>query len=369
MQTARKRKQTKPQTKPVVINNLDDEKPHGKLTQLLRVLVTYKPQLFLFLTILLTLVYINWPVPKLTTHAQHWRDSGYLFKYEGNKVFYQDIISLKRPVKLQPILLILHGFPTSSYDWKNLIPNLHLRFRRIVIPDMLGFGFSDKPKEHEYSIKEQATIMEELLLSLKVTDFHILAHDYGDSVAQELLARVNNSGHRFNIKSVCLTNGGILPDNHQPLFIQKLMLVPVLNTLIARLSNSYIFTSRLSSVFGADSKPSADALSEFWSIVRHKEGNLVLPAVLQYLPERQANKDRWVTALQQTAIPLHLIYGPLDPINTPNMFLNTYKNLVNHSTVSILENTGHYPHLENEVGFMNFYNEFLDKVEREFYHL
>ena len=127
--------------------------------------------------------------------------------------------------------------------------------------------------------------------------------------------------------------------------------------------------SRLSSVFGPSTQPSKGDLYEFWSIVRHKEGHLAMPSLLQYLPERQEHKKRWISALVGTTLPLHLIYGPLDPINTPEEFLETYKGLIPHSTISVLENTGHYPFLEDENAFMTAYLEFLDRVQREFYEL
>ena len=43
------------------------------------------------------------------------------------------------------VLLCLHGFPTSSFDWYKVWPDLKLNFNRIIAPDLLGFGFSDKP--------------------------------------------------------------------------------------------------------------------------------------------------------------------------------------------------------------------------------
>ena len=55
--------------------------------------------------------------------------------------------------------------------------------------DFLGFGFSDKPENHTYTISEQAIVVEALLLNLGVKSCHILSHDYGDTVALEILAR------------------------------------------------------------------------------------------------------------------------------------------------------------------------------------
>lgn len=374
MQSTRKRKQQNARNRNYVVDeDEEDERTmfRGAFRRSQIWLKMHKKQFLMFSSIILLMVYVYWPPPRLSRHAQHWRDSSYVYKYQEKKIFYQDILSLKRPVRMHPVLLILHGFPTSSYDWRHLIPDLHRKFRRIIIPDMLGLGFSDKPSGHEYSVMEQATIVEELMASLKITGVHVLAHDYGDTVAQELMARSNEPGrlNTINIRSLCLSNGGILPDNHQPLLIQQLLLVPGLNHVMSRLSNFFIFSSRLSSVFGKETKPSTDDMNDFWSITRYNDGNLAMPAVLRYLHERQENKKRWVGALQHASVPLQLIYGPLDPINTPDFFLTTFQKLIPNSGVSVLEGTGHYPHLEDRVGFMKFYMKFLQRVERDFYRL
>lgn len=64
-------------------------------------------------------------------------------------------------------------------------------------------------KNYNYTLVEQADLLTQLLLAIRHVDkVHILAHDYGDSVAQELLARHNEGSLPFKLLSVCLTNGG-----------------------------------------------------------------------------------------------------------------------------------------------------------------
>jgi len=87
-----------------------------------------------------------------------------------------------------PVILLIHGYPTSSWDWEALWQDLDQDYRLVTL-DMLGFGFSDKPYPHSYLITEQADIIEALVTELGLQQFHVLAHDYGDTVAQELLAR------------------------------------------------------------------------------------------------------------------------------------------------------------------------------------
>ncbi|WP_156493639.1 alpha/beta fold hydrolase, partial [Oleiphilus sp. HI0125] len=111
-----------------------------------------------------------------------WREQGRFFEFEGHQVFYQDSQDANKPV-----LVMLHGFPTSSWDWQEIWPRLTQYFRVITF-DFLGFGFSDKPNLPKYSIMMQASIAEALVNACGVADYHLLAHDYGNTVAQELLA-------------------------------------------------------------------------------------------------------------------------------------------------------------------------------------
>ena len=94
----------------------------------------------------------------------------------------------------------------------------------VVAPDMIGFGFSDKPVDYHYSIFDQADLFESLFQELHIHSFHILAHDYGDTVAQELLARRLEQPDYFDIKSACFLNGGMFAKSYKPLLIQKLLM-------------------------------------------------------------------------------------------------------------------------------------------------
>jgi pimeloyl-ACP methyl ester carboxylesterase len=112
----------------------------------------------------------------------NWKNKGKYFLYKNkHRIFY-------RREGSGPVLLLLHGFPTASWDWHKIWPSLKEDFE-LVAPDFMGFGFSDKPLRYQYGILDQADLVEQLLDHLQLREVHILAHDYGDTVAQELLAR------------------------------------------------------------------------------------------------------------------------------------------------------------------------------------
>ncbi|XP_043821703.1 mesoderm-specific transcript homolog protein isoform X3 [Dromiciops gliroides] len=152
-------------------------------------------------------VYLHIPPPQLSPELHSWRTSGKFFTYRGLRIFYQDSWGA---VGSSEIVVLLHGFPTSSYDWYKIWEGLTQRFHRVIALDFLGFGFSDKPRPHPYSIFEQASIVEGLLghLGLQNQRINLLSHDYGDTVAQELLYRYkHNRTDRVLINSLCLSNG------------------------------------------------------------------------------------------------------------------------------------------------------------------
>lgn len=85
-----------------------------------------------------------------------------------------------------PAVLLLHGYPTSSHLWRDLVPILAPRFRAIA-PDLLGYGDSDKPEDPEaITIRAQAAAMRELLSKLGTEEFAVVGHDIGGGVAQLL---------------------------------------------------------------------------------------------------------------------------------------------------------------------------------------
>jgi 2-hydroxymuconate-semialdehyde hydrolase len=85
-----------------------------------------------------------------------------------------------------PGVLLLHGFPTSSHLWRDLVPILAPRFRAIA-PDLLGYGDSDKPEDASaLTIRAQAGYVRELLEALGVDEFAVVGHDIGGGVAQVL---------------------------------------------------------------------------------------------------------------------------------------------------------------------------------------
>ncbi len=271
-------------------------------------------------------------------NLEAWRDGGQFFRYADRQIFW-----IEGGKQGGPVLILIHGFPTASWDWKAVWPELG-KHNRLIALDMLGFGFSDKPRGHRYTISEQADIHEALLQSLGITEYHVLAHDYGDTVAQELIARDLESTRKSKLLSVCLLNGGLFPETHRLLLMQKLLLSP-LGPMVARLTRRKRLDRNMQRIFGPHTQPDDELLEGFWELISRDAGASALVGLIAYIPERIRHRERWVGALQNTPLPLALIDGMFDPISGAHM-VRRFRELVPDPRVIELDGIGHYPQIE-----------------------
>jgi pimeloyl-ACP methyl ester carboxylesterase len=276
----------------------------------------------------------------LSAALDAWRARGEWLVHRGHRVFYRTAGSAARG----PALLLIHGFPTASWDWHRLWDALAGRFGLLAAADMIGYGFSDKPLPYAYSVADQADLQEALLARLGATRVHLLAHDYGDTVAQELLARHEERTDGLRLQSVCFLNGGLFPEAHRATVTQRL-LASRLGPLLVRGLDRRAFGRRLGAVFGPATRPTPDEMDDLWRLVDEGGGRRLAPRLLGYMAERRRFRARWVGALVSTSVPRRLIVGPEDPISGASLIAR-YRELVPGADVVVLTGIGHYPQLE-----------------------
>lgn len=279
-----------------------------------------------------------------------WRARGRTSVHRGHAIFFVE-------EGTGPALLLLHGFPTASWDWARVWPALTSRFR-VIAPDLIGFGFSAKPRPYPYSLLDQADLCVALLAERGIEDAHVLAHDIGDSIAQELLAREREGRLSFRLRSVCFLNGGLFPETHRPRLLQKLLLGP-LGPLVSRLVGRSSFGRTFAGIFGPDTKPSEAELDAFWSLVAEGDGARITHLLIRYMTERRVQRERWVGALQRTSVPLRVIDGAVDPVSGAHM-VERYRQLVPRPDVVLLDRIGHYPQVEAPQAVLAAFLAFVD---------
>lgn len=274
-------------------------------------------------------------------NVSEWKAKGQYYTYQTHQVFYVDEGSGI------PIVL-LHGYPTASFDWQYIWQGL-LANHRLIALDFLGFGFSSKPKNYPYAITNQADIVTELLRSIGIKQFHLVAHDYAVSVAQELLARVKDGTLPFTIHTVCLLNGGLFPELHRPVLTQKLLVSP-LGPLVSKLFTRARFGKSFSAVFAV--KPTNQELDAFWQLIQHNHGQAIIHKLLHYIADRRAHRNRWVGAITSPPVPVRLINGLEDPVSGRHL-VEGYKQMVTNPNIVELPGIGHYPQIESPEKVLN----------------
>ena len=279
-----------------------------------------------------------------------WRSSGHFLNVDGQQVFY-------KTEGTGPVLLLIHGYPTASFDWAKIWPKLTTQFHCVTL-DMPGFGFSDKsPKK--YLIKEQADAISEVIRHLGITSAHVLSHDYGDTVAQEMMAQQLENNLAFNIESLHLLNGGLFPETHRALPIQKLLLSPI-GGLLIRFLNKNAIRKSMHNIFGSNTPPSDQDIDDFWTLISANNGHQHMHLLLDYMKQRKQYRERWVSALQNANAPLRLTAGMADPISGAHMVAR-YKQLIPNADVIELDQIGHYPQIESAEAVVKSITSFLGR--------
>ena len=282
-----------------------------------------------------------------------WKSKGEYFNYQLHQIFTIDEGE-------GDVILAIHGFPTASWDWWQMWKKLTANHRVLAL-DMIGFGFSDKPKKYAYSIFDQADLFEKWLKAKQIQKVKIISHDYGDTVAQELLARYNDRVQKEEngliIESICFLNGGLFPETHHALLIQKLLMSPI-GSLIGRFLNRKKLGENFKRVFGKKTQPSEKELDQFWNLIDFNNGKAVSHLLIRYMQERADNRERWVGGMQKTIVPLRLIDGVYDPISGQHM-VDRYKEIIPNSDVIELADIGHFPLVEAPNAVLKAYFEFI----------
>lgn len=292
----------------------------------------------------------------MTQELSNWKSKGNYFSFMGYKIFY-----IKEGIG--PVLTIFHGYPYNSFDFEKVWSELIKKFT-VIAPDMLGMGFSDKPEKHDYSFGEMADLYTALFSELKITETHILTHDLGNSVVQELLARNEETKNLFKIKSIAFLNGGLFTDVYKPRLIQILLSKSPkpIGKILSRLMSKNSVSKATSEVFGVNTKPSEELLHNFWDILNYNNGKSIAYLIGRLIFAKDKYQQRWITAMQQTRIPMCFINGPADPNSGIHMAVR-YKQLIPNANIKLLdEKIGHWPQIEASQQVMNSYNSFLAEV-------
>jgi pimeloyl-ACP methyl ester carboxylesterase len=239
---------------------------------------------------------------------------------------------------------LLHGFPTCSWDWAAIADNLSSE-HQLLMTDLLGFGDSDKPPGHHYSLVEQTDLLEALWYHHGIGETALVAHDIGATVAQELLARQLEGRLPTRLTHVVLLNSALYEGTSRPRLAQRLIAQPMLGPLLGRVVNERLFSRNLSAVFSPSHPLQPETAHDYWLAFQRRATSPHMHALLQYIPERHQHHTRWESALERTQIPLSFIWGMADPVSGAAV-AERIRTHVPNAPLHALDAVGHYPHVE-----------------------
>ncbi|MDC1432774.1 alpha/beta hydrolase, partial [Polaribacter sp.] len=246
--------------------------------------------------------------------AEKWRNKGEFVTVFGRKIFVIDTaVNSNSSNNKKETLVLLHGYPTSSYDYYKVLPQLSERYR-VILHDHLGFGFSDKPLDYSYSLIEQADVALQLWKQLDVKEVTLLAHDYGTSVCTEILARHNKQQINLQINALIVCNGSVHIELSQLRTIQKLLKNKYTGKWVAKLTNYAIFSKNLRNVYYDKTQATEKEFIEIWTQLEHNNGRAVIHLLSSYMVERFTFWHRWIGALKETKMPTKIIWAKKDPV-------------------------------------------------------
>ena len=282
-----------------------------------------------------------------------WRSRGTTVRIRGIEVFYVCAGD-------GPDVLLLHGFPSSGYDWRAIADALVRAGRRVIVPDLPGFGLSDKPRTYSYSLVDQADVVLDLLAALDVRALDLVAHDMGTSVACELIARREEARLGVALRSLTLTNGSVFVEMAQLTPSQKILRRPIVGALFARLANRPMFMAQFRRLFGRADAVDDHELDAIWSLLKYRDGTVRLAQSIGYIAERYRRAPRWLPPLRRlTDVPTAVLWGRKDPVAVAAI-AERLAATIPGAHLEWFDRLGHYPMLEDPRAFGDALLRFLE---------
>jgi pimeloyl-ACP methyl ester carboxylesterase len=274
-----------------------------------------------------------------------WVDEGHYRTFEDLQVFVHS--SGPEPVDGRGVLIV-HGFPGSSWDWQGVAAAVGDN-ARVVVPDMLGFGHSAKPKtgtfKDNYSLMRQADLYESIAKQEGLSNVILVAHDMGQTVGSELMARHDEGSLSFKISHAIIVNGSTIMDLIEVQPIQKQMLA-LPDQAATEHADFAEFREGIRPSFSKEHAASEETLDNMTAQVFYDDGDLIMPQMIRYLQERMDNYDRWVGALTGfRSAPMSVYWGLQDPVALEPM-VNRIKAWRPVTDVYKMPDVGHWPSIE-----------------------
>jgi pimeloyl-ACP methyl ester carboxylesterase len=258
-----------------------------------------------------------------------WRDRGTFYSWSPapGETAEVKIFHVEAGAPDAPLVVLAHGFPTSSIDWFDVIDQLAERYR-VSAFDFPGYGFSDKPRDWAYSLSLDADLLRHHVRRVLGADHcRLVAHDRGDSVAllaHHRLAAENDDGSP-TIDHLVLTNGNVFLPLANLTDFQKRLLDPTLVRATLEFVTPELLGEGLGSATFTPPRPSGDpTVAGLVTTFAHHDGIAILGETIQYLRERAEYELTWLRSLASSSVPTTLVWGICDTVAPPRVAIHVW---------------------------------------------
>ena len=269
-----------------------------------------------------------------------WKNRGSLVP-----VYNKNIFTIDTGGEHENCIVILHGYLSSSYDYHKVLPELS-KNNRVILFDLIGFGLSDKLENKYFTIIDQTDHVLELWNILGLNNFTLIAHDYGNLITQEILARKNHSTTNIEIKNILFCNGAVPVNHTNYLDLHKFYKDEDSKKMVSMLTSFGIYKKIMREFFYDENKITEEELYEMWTLLEYNNGREIINFIYNYVRERKIFWNRWIIALKETTVPIDLIWGKEQQV-TEDCITNL--KVAKNTTYNVywIEKSGHFPMLES----------------------
>lgn len=250
-------------------------------------------------------------------HHSTWRAGGRDVRYFHVEVGPRDA----------PLLVLVHGFPTSSIDWFDVVDPLAERFR-VAVLDFPGYGFSDKPHDWPYSITLDAQLLHRHVVEvLGAHDCRVVAHDRGDSVALLLHHDITRGEiDDLRVEHLLLSNGNIfLPLANLTEFQKRTLDESQWDTIRDVVTPDALAAGIGATTFTPARPPDDPAVVALATTFAFANGTAVLHDTIQYLRERAEHEVTWLESLASSDVPTTVVWGVCDTVSPPRVAMHVWE--------------------------------------------
>jgi pimeloyl-ACP methyl ester carboxylesterase len=276
-----------------------------------------------------------------------WEQRGRRRQLAGHEIFALEVPA--RAEEWREPLLVLHGFPSSSFDFHLVLDSL-AEHRRVLLIDMVGYGLSSKP-DRAYTMDLQADVVTAYTQELGIDRLALLTHDMGDTVGGELLARQLEGRWPVEVTHRLVTNGSIyIQMAHLSAGQEVLLSLPDERLPEGAALDRRSLEASLAATFSPESLVPDEELAAMSAMIARHDGHLLLPRLIRYIEERRAHESRYTGAIESHPSPLSIVWGADDPIAVVAMATRLHEARPDAS-LEILDGVGHYPMVESPARF------------------